>query len=139
MQMEPSVEDRPEADSGPFAAEGEHPSREPRRARLLVCDMRLANGRVAKVRIRNISTGGMGGRSEIVIEPWQRVALMLPAIGTVAGRIAWVRHGLFGIQFDSPIDPDQAVVVPTVRQSDHVVPPRYQPATDFRRPGMTWS
>lgn len=136
LVMEKGVENRPDAPMLP-PGEGEGgPPREARRSRLLACDMRLADGRVVKARIRNISSGGMGGRTDAAVEPWQRVEMNLPGIGTVAGRIAWVRQGQFGVEFTDPIDPADVTASPGAARSDHVVPHRFQPATDFRRPGL---
>ena len=97
--------------------------------------MRLADRRIVKVRVRNISAGGLGAYSDLAIEPWQTVQMMLPGLGTVSGRVAWVRDGQFGVQFLSPIDPAEVVIAP-VRRSSHVVPPQFRPSGDSRRPGL---
>jgi hypothetical protein len=84
--MENGVEIRPDTRVPTHAMDADGAPREPRRARLLACDIRLANGRVVKARVRNISSGGMGGRADTEIEPWQRVEVMLPGIGVVVGQ-----------------------------------------------------
>jgi hypothetical protein len=123
-------------DAGDSADPGDGQSREPRASRLLACDMQLQDGAVIKVRVRNISSGGLGGRSDVPIDAWQPVEVLLPGIGAVAGKVAWVRQGQFGIQFDRPIDPAKALVPPSQPQKTHVVPPIYQPRGDYKRPGL---
>lgn len=120
-------------DSGP---EGDGRYREPRAGRLLACDMKLQDGSVVRVRVRNISSGGLGGRTDVPIDAWQRVEVRLPGVGAVAGRIAWVRQGQFGVQFDHAIDPGKALVGSSQPQTRHVVPSVYQTGGDFRRPGL---
>jgi len=134
--MEKGVETRPGTHAPLPGIDGEAAPREQRRSRLLGCDIRLANGRVVKARVRNISSGGMGGRADVEIAPWQRVEVMLPGLGVVVGQVAWVRPPLFGVQFDAPIDPGEVAAATGLPQSDYVVPSRYQPSTDFRRPGL---
>jgi hypothetical protein len=134
--MENGTEIRTDTPVPTHAIGADGPLREPRRARLLACDIRLANGRVIKARVRNISSGGMGGRADTAIDPRQRVEIMLPGIGVIVGQIAWIRQPLFGVQFDAPIDPGAVAVAAALPHADFVVPSRYQPSTDFRRPGL---
>lgn len=117
-------------------AGGEPPMREIRFSRLLSCSMRLADGDVIYIRVRNISVGGLGARSDHDIQPWQRVEVTLPGAGTVAGEIAWVRGNQFGMRFAAPIEPAQVTVAIGRRQADYVVPERFRPGSDFRRPGV---
>lgn len=133
--MENGAGDRTDTPAPPPGDAGGAPPREPRHSRLLACEVRLADGSVIRARLRNISSGGMGARADAPIEPWQRVDVNLPGIGTVAGRIAWVRHGSFGVEFAAPIDPADVTIGPA-SQGDHVVPPRFQPSADSRRPGL---
>lgn len=123
-------------DAGDPADPGSGQAREPRASRLLACDMRLQDGAVIRIRVRNISAGGLGGRADRPIDPWQPVEVCLPGIGMIAGKVAWVRQDQFGIQFDRPIDPAKALVTSPQPQSGHVVPPIYQPTSDYRRPGL---
>ncbi len=91
---------------------------------------------MVRVRVRNISSGGLGGRSDTPIDAWQPVEVSLPVIGTVAGKIAWVRQDQFGVQFERPIDPAKALITSSQPQATHVVPSIFQPNTDYRRPGL---
>jgi hypothetical protein len=110
--------------------------REIRLSRLLVCSMRLPDGAVIDIRIRNISAGGLGAKSEHAVHPWQRVEVALPGAGVVAGEIAWARGDQFGMRFVAPIEPAQVTVAIGRRQTDYVVPERFRPSSDFRRPGV---
>jgi len=123
-------------DGGDSAGPGSSESREPRASRLLSCEMQLQDGAVIKIRVRNISSGGLGGRADGPIDAWQSVQVRLPGIGAVAGKVAWVRQDQFGVQFDTAIDPAKALVVQSRPQTSHVVPPVYQAGGDYRRPGL---
>ena len=112
-------------------------AREPRTSRLLAGQMRLENGAIVKMRVRNISHNGMGGKAEEPVTPNQAVELLLTGIGPVTGRIAWVRADLFGVKFDREIDPALATfAAPPPSKSDFEVPLRNRPVTDFRRPAV---
>jgi hypothetical protein len=124
------------SDGGDLDGPGDGETREPRTSRLLACEMQLQDGAVIKVRVRNISSGGLGGRADGPIDSWQSVQVRLPGIGAVAGKVAWVRQDQFGVQFDTPIDPAKALVAPSRPQTTHVVPPVYQAGGDYRRPGL---
>jgi hypothetical protein len=128
--------DGTQPDAGNSADPGDGHTREPRKSRLLACDMRLQDGAVIRIRVRNISSGGLGARADVPVDAWQPVEIVLPGIGNVAGKVAWVRQDQFGIQFDKPIDPAKALVTSSQPQSGHVVPPIYQPGSDYRRPGL---
>lgn len=120
----------------PKSEEQGEDEREPRPSRLFVCDMRLSDGRRVKIRVRNISAHGLGGRTDLLIEPWQTVQVMLPQVGAVSGRIAWVRGNQFGVEFLNPIDPAEVTVAAAARPTGHVVPPQFRPSGDHRRPGL---
>ena len=70
----------------------------------------LANVRVEqkteqnRVRVRNLSDGGMMGEGSMKITRGNRVEIELRNIGTVLGTVAWVQDQRFGIAFDEEID-----------------------------------
>ena len=70
----------------------------------------LANVRVeqkaeqARVRVRNLSDGGMMGEGMVKISRGNRVEVELRNIGTVMGTVAWVQDQRFGIAFDEEVD-----------------------------------
>lgn len=116
------------------------PERSPRSARLFIGQLALDNRRVIKIRIRNISTGGFGARSETPPLPGQTGHMLLPGIGVIGGTVAWARGECFGFTFDAPIDPgDSRVPVSGPRPvsgGGHHVPDRFKPVADARRPGF---
>ncbi|MCK0098861.1 PilZ domain-containing protein [Qipengyuania sp. S6317L1] len=74
----------------------------------------LANVRVeqkgeqARVRVRNLSDGGMMGEGVVQISRGNRVEVELRNIGTVMGTVAWVQDQRFGVAFDEEINSNAA-------------------------------
>lgn len=70
----------------------------------------LANVRVeqkgeqSRVRVRNLSDGGMMGEGAMQITRGNRVEIELRNIGTVMGTVAWVQDQRFGVAFDEEIN-----------------------------------
>ena len=57
-----------------------------------------------KVRVRNLSDGGMMGEGSLRVMRGHRVTLQLRNIGTISGTVAWVQDNRFGVAFDEEID-----------------------------------
>ena len=94
----------------------------------LLADIRVEqNAEVHRVRVRNLSDGGMMGEGHLRVQRGHRVSVELRNVGPVAGRVIWAGEGKFGIAFDRPVDP-QAVRRQVVSQSD--LPPH------LRRTGL---
>ena len=74
----------------------------------------LANVRVEqqseqhRVRVRNLSDGGMMGEGTLTVQRGNRVEIELRNIGTIGGSIAWVQDQRFGIAFDEEVDSQMA-------------------------------
>lgn len=70
----------------------------------------LANVRVEqgseqfRVRVRNLSDGGMMGEGPIRVQRGNRVEVELRNIGKIGGNVAWIQDHRFGIAFDEEID-----------------------------------
>lgn len=62
----------------------------------------------ARVRVRNLSAGGMMVEGQLRVKRGTRVAVELRNIGPVAGVVVWVRSPKYGIAFEEEIDPKQA-------------------------------
>lgn len=62
-------------------------------------------GSPARVKVRNLSAGGMMIEGEVSARRGSRVALDLRNIGPVAGTIVWVQGRRLGVAFDEQIDP----------------------------------
>lgn len=83
-----------------------------------------------KVKVRNLSPGGMMVESDLEVEQGQRIVTILRNIGSVKGQIAWARRGRFGVAFDLEIEPKLA------RQpvGGGTMPPRYLRVLHARLP-----
>ena len=70
----------------------------------------LANVRVEqddeqhRVRVRNLSNGGMMGEGPVKVQRGNRVEVELRNIGKVDGSVAWVQDQRFGVAFDEEVD-----------------------------------
>lgn len=65
-------------------------------------------GEVHRVRVRNLSDGGMMGEGNMRVRRGNRLHIELRNVGTIAGTVAWVQDNRFGIAFDEEIDSQQA-------------------------------
>lgn len=61
-----------------------------------------------RVKVRNLSAGGMMVEGKAGAKRGMRVALELRNIGPVAGTIVWVNGSRLGVAFDEQIDPKLA-------------------------------
>lgn len=62
----------------------------------------------ARVKVRNLSAGGMMVEGDLGAKRGARVAVELRNIGRVTGVVVWVRSPRFGIAFEKEIDPKLA-------------------------------
>lgn len=75
----------------------------------LLADIRVEqNAEAARVRVRNLSDGGMMGEGQLRVQRGNRVVVELRNIGTVNGTVAWVQDNRFGVAFDEEIDSQRA-------------------------------
>lgn len=75
----------------------------------LLADIRVEQHAEAhRVRVRNLSDGGMMGEGNLRVQRGHRLAIDLRNIGTVGGTVAWVQDNRFGIAFDDEIDSQKA-------------------------------
>lgn len=75
---------------------------------------------MVKVRVRNLSAGGMLAEADCDLPVGTVIRVTLPNIRPVTGRSVWVGEGRFGVAFDKHIDPQ------TVRRklvTDYHLPP----------------
>ncbi len=61
-----------------------------------------------RVRVRNLSDGGMMGEGTMRVQRGNRVEVELRNIGKIDGSVAWVQDQRFGIAFDEEVDSQQA-------------------------------
>jgi hypothetical protein len=102
----------------------------------LTADLRLAGNDVEhKVRVRNLSAGGMMAEGHVNVAPGSAIEINLRNLGWVDGAVAWIQDNRFGIAFTQPIDP-KLVRAPTAAPSDTTVPRYARPlvaAVDAKR------
>lgn len=63
---------------------------------------------IAPVRVRNLSSVGLMADHNGMCIPGEQVIVTLRGIGSISGKVAWVRTGRIGVAFDSEIDPKLA-------------------------------
>lgn len=61
-----------------------------------------------RVKVRNLSTGGLMGESDLQIEAGARLSVELRNIGKIDGTVAWVQGRRFGVAFEQEVDPKLA-------------------------------
>lgn len=75
----------------------------------LLADIRVEQGaEVHRVRVRNLSDGGMMGEGTLRVQRGNRLTVELRNIGTVGGTVAWVQDNRFGVAFDEEVDSQKA-------------------------------
>jgi hypothetical protein len=75
----------------------------------LLADIRLEqSAEIHRVRVRNLSDGGMMGEGHLRVQRGHRVSVELRSIGSVSGTVAWVQDSRFGVAFDEEIDSQRA-------------------------------
>ncbi|MCL9983203.1 MAG: PilZ domain-containing protein [Erythrobacter sp.] len=106
----------------------------------LLADIRVEQSLdVHRVRVRNLSDGGMMAEGNLRVQRGHRVEVSLRNVGNVPGSVAWVQDDRFGIAFDEAVDSqkarlplqggellDAAVITPSWSQSS---PQPLQPST----------
>lgn len=71
----------------------------------LLAEVRVEqNSETHKVRVRNLSDGGMMGEGNLRVMRGHRLAIQLRNVGLIAGTVAWVQDNRFGVAFDEEID-----------------------------------
>jgi hypothetical protein len=76
---------------------------------LLLAQVRVDGGETEyRVKVRNLSAGGMMAEGEVPVARGSLVAVELRNIGRVDGSVAWMQDNRFGIAFVDEIDPKRA-------------------------------
>ena len=80
-----------------------------RESLFLLADIRIEQGEeLHRVRVRNLSDGGMMAEGNLRVQRGHRVNVSLRNIGNVAGSVAWVQDDRFGIAFAEEVDSQKA-------------------------------
>ena len=71
----------------------------------LLASVRVEQGdEVHRVRVRNLSDGGMMAEGDVFVQRGTRLEIELRNVGKVGGSVAWVQDKRFGIAFDREVD-----------------------------------
>ena len=75
----------------------------------LLAEVRLVGTEVEhRVKVRNLSAGGMMAEGDMKVLRGTRVEVNLRNIGWVEGAVAWIQDNRFGIAFVEDVDPKLA-------------------------------
>lgn len=75
----------------------------------LMAEVRLEGAdSLDRVKVRNLSAGGMMAEGDIRVMRGARLSIKLRNIDWVDGSVAWVQDNRFGIAFDRSVDPSAA-------------------------------
>ena len=76
---------------------------------LLLAQLRVDGGGTEyRVKVRNLSAGGMMAEGEVPVARGSLVSVELRNIGRIGGSVAWTQECRFGIAFVDEIDPKLA-------------------------------
>ena len=105
-----------------------------RESMYLVADVRLAGEDAAyRVKVRNLSAGGMMAEGNMPVQPGARLVVELRSLPPVEASVAWVSEGRFGIAFAEEIDP-RASRIPVGKGATSA--PRHVRPAGIAPPGM---
>lgn len=80
-----------------------------------------------RVKVRNLSAGGMMAEGDVSVSRGSLVTVELRNLGWVEGSVAWKQENRFGIAFAEEIDPRQ-VRAPAAAEADFEAPRYTRPA-----------
>lgn len=108
---------------------------------MLRCELIDSFGEVHSCLMKNVSRRGLGGSGCNRLAPGQRVTVILPVVGALAGTVRWSSGEKFGINLDCEIDPDVIRAAATAPMDasgmrKFEVAPMHRPSNDWRRPGL---
>jgi hypothetical protein len=96
--------------------------RKERDSLFMLAAMRLAEGEESyRIRIRNLSTGGLMAEASLAVETGQQVMIDIRNIGWVLGHVVWSVDNRFGVAFASQIDPKAARMLPAPSETSQII------------------
>jgi hypothetical protein len=79
--------------------------RDERDSLFLLAAMRLADqAETLRIKVRNLSRGGMMAECPVHVERGERLHIDLRNVGWIGGTVTWVLENRFGVAFDREID-----------------------------------
>jgi hypothetical protein len=108
-----------------------------RSRRMLMVELRSHRFGQGRIRVRDISPGGLGGTTSQWLRAGERVEAELPNIGNIAATVAWTQGERFGLKFDDAIDAGRVTRerVPLEIEQFRVME-RFRPEITARRPAI---
>jgi len=101
---------------------------------LLLAEVSAGEGSPVRVKVRNLSAGGMMAEGDIHPQRGAKLDINLRNIGWIDGTVAWTQDDRFGIAFDQEIDPKLVRAPGPAKGEDGYQTPRYlRPAVDDSR------
>ena len=92
---------------------------------LLLAEVRVDGGAASyRVKVRNLSAGGMMAVGDAQVARGALVTVELRNVGEVKGSVAWVQDDRFGIAFAEEVDP-KLVRAPVGSQAGDLSSPRF--------------
>ena len=101
----------------------------------LTAELTLADGGGSiRVKVRNLSDGGMMAEADLYVERGMRLAVDLRNVGRVTGSVAWTQDNRFGIVFDNEIDSKKVrePTAPGEKTPRYVRPSTIAPSSAFQ-------
>lgn len=113
--------------------------RKPRRALLLKAECVTGDGQAVQVRVRNLSTSGMGASCDtgFTLIDGEAIHMVFRGHRKVAGQVSWVRGKSFGVTFDRPVDPESIREAAIKAQTEFEVEDMHRVMANCRRPPLT--
>jgi hypothetical protein len=89
-----------------------------RNSLFILAEVRL-NGQAEehRVKIRNLSAGGVMAEAPLKVARGERIAVNLRNVGWVEGAVAWVQDNRFGVAFVEEVDPAAVRMAPAAASS----------------------
>ncbi|MEE4154482.1 MAG: PilZ domain-containing protein [Erythrobacter sp.] len=85
----------------------------------LLANVRIErDGEPHRVRVRNLSDGGMMGEGNLRVQRGDRLEIELRNVGRITGSVAWVQDNRFGVAFDVQIESQRARTSVAEEKSD---------------------
>jgi hypothetical protein len=119
------------------------PPREPRLGRFIGIIVERPGRDPEKAVASNVSRIGLGGKGSIVLHPGERIVIAFPDHSRHEATVRWAGNGRFGVEFDTPIDPDRVRFSPDAWNEVRSQPPVvnsgfeiFRPVSSTRRPGL---
>ncbi len=114
------------------------PSREQRAATLLQVRCSIADGSYFTIRVRNLSSHGLGGLclQKINVSEGRGVAVAFRNVSPISAQVMWFNGNEIGIHFDQPIDMERIAEARAWTGPGFAVDKNHEVADRCYRPGF---